>query len=60
MLQCICTFGVHACAPVYMHTHRCICTLSRIFVPSVYVPVYTHFKLFFISMGAYENNNLFI
>ena len=22
MLQCICTFGVHACAPVYMHVHQ--------------------------------------
>ena len=22
MLQCICTFGVHACALVYMHVHQ--------------------------------------
>ena len=36
MLQCICTFGVHACAPVYMHVHQEVgahaCTL-----------VYVHF-----------------
>ena len=40
MLQCICTFGVHACAPVYMHFmnnsgYKCIYT-------SVYALLFTY------------------